>query len=147
MLTVSSAPHHVFSLVSCLKWRLVGGRWWGVMRKKISDGVHWTFRHLLSPTPAFALAACRFFSIFSFGKKGSLVFFGGVALVGRWGQGRGKGRLGLGRRNPDPFIVRGHADWWKALGVFIISVSVPEIPDIWELLFSLDQYGDGRKGL
>lgn len=41
--------------------------------------------------------------------------------MGRWGQRRAGGRLGLGRRNPGQFMVRGQADWGKALRTFFTS--------------------------
>ena len=48
-----------------------------------------------------------------------LVLFGDV--VPRLGQRSEAGRLGLGRRNPDQFMVRGQADWYKALHMFFTS--------------------------
>ena len=49
------------------------------------------------------------------------VLFGDVDLVPRWGQRSEAGRLGLGRRNLDQFMVRGQADRCKALHMFFTS--------------------------
>lgn len=99
-LNIFWSPHHIFNLASCLKVRFVGDWWWGVMRKQVSDGVHWLFRYLLSPPLEFTLGACLLLLIFPLVRRACQYSFEDVHLVGRWVQRRGERQLGIRGKKP-----------------------------------------------